>query len=204
MIQHCSNFPRLSFLTYGYVYHDTSGQNHGTSLKNQWFFGKGISTDTPLQDCYGRDSSKKHLVDNWRKHQPGNFCFVHRQQGPCLSVYVDDIKMASKEDNLEPTWKRLMKHVDLEKPTSFLDHVYLGCTQRECKAKQNLVEENRKCSTRESLQERLKSYLAPRNVVQTRLRGPTLWKDLRRIAWNGTVNWQTQASISCIRSHTLS
>ena len=25
-----------------------------------------------------------------------------------------------------------MKDVDLEEPTSFLDHVYLGCTQREC------------------------------------------------------------------------
>ena len=29
--------------------------------------------------------------------------------------------------------QKLMKHVDLDEPTSFLDHVYLGCTQRECK-----------------------------------------------------------------------
>ena len=26
-----------------------------------------------------------------------------------------------------------MKNVDLDEPTSFLDHVFLGCTQRECK-----------------------------------------------------------------------
>ena len=25
-----------------------------------------------------------------------------------------------------------MKHVDLVEPTTYLDHVYLGCTQREC------------------------------------------------------------------------
>ena len=32
----------------------------------------------------------------------------------------------------EPTWKILMEDVDLGEPTSFLGHVYLGCTQREC------------------------------------------------------------------------
>ena len=38
-----------------------------------------------------------------------------------------------KKRNMAPMWKKLMKHVDLDEPTSFLDHVYLGCTQRECK-----------------------------------------------------------------------
>ena len=32
-----------------------------------------------------------------------------------------------------------MKDVDLEEPTSFLDHVYLGCTQRECKISKDIV-----------------------------------------------------------------
>ena len=40
-------------------------------------------------------------------------------------------------------WKKLMKLVDLGEPTSFLDHVYLGCTQRECKPNENIIEENR-------------------------------------------------------------
>ena len=30
-------------------------------------------------------------------------------------------------------WKKLMKHFDLDEPTSFLHHIYLGCTQSECK-----------------------------------------------------------------------
>ena len=38
-----------------------------------------------------------------------------------------------EENNVEPMWKRLMKQVDLETPTQFLDHVSLECTQRECK-----------------------------------------------------------------------
>ena len=37
-----------------------------------------------------------------------------------------------------------MKNVDLDEPTSFLDHVYLGCTQRECKPNEIIIEENRK------------------------------------------------------------
>ena len=57
---------------------------------------------------------------------------MNRAKGLFLSVYVDDIKMAGKTENMKPTWKILMKDVDLEEPTSFLDHVYLGCTQREC------------------------------------------------------------------------
>ena len=33
--------------------------------------------------------------------------------------------------NIEPTWKIPMKDVDLTEPTTFLYHVYLGCTHRE-------------------------------------------------------------------------
>ena len=52
------------------------------------------------------------------------------KKGLFLSVYVDDIKLAGKKQNLDPMWKVLNKEVDLGEPTSFLDHVYLGCTQK--------------------------------------------------------------------------
>ena len=42
-------------------------------------------------------------------------------------------KLVGRKENLNPMWKKLMKLVDLGEPTSFLDRVYLGCTQRECK-----------------------------------------------------------------------
>ena len=47
-------------------------------------------------------------------------------------MYVDDIKLAGKKQNLDPMWKVFNKEVDLGEPTSFLDHVFLGCTQRQC------------------------------------------------------------------------
>ena len=56
-------------------------------------------------------------------------------------MYVDDIKMAGKKQNLAPMWKKLMKNVDLDEPSSFFDHVSLGCTQRECKPNDNIIEQ---------------------------------------------------------------
>ena len=37
-------------------------------------------------------------------------------------------------------WKVLNKEVDLGEPTSFLDHVYLGCTQRQCEISKDIVD----------------------------------------------------------------
>ena len=45
-------------------------------------------------------------------------------------MYVDDIKLAGKKQNIDPMWKVLNKEVDLGEPTSFFDHENLGCTQR--------------------------------------------------------------------------
>ena len=36
-----------------------------------------------------------------------------------------------------------MKHVDLGEPTSFLHHVYLGYTQRECQISKDIVDNYR-------------------------------------------------------------
>ena len=58
-------------------------------------------------------------------------------------MYVDDIKLAGKKQNLDPMWKVLNKEVDLGEPTSFLDHVYLGCTQRKCEISKDIVDHYR-------------------------------------------------------------
>ena len=66
---------------------------------------------------------------------------VDRKQNLFFCVCVDDIKMIGRTHNLNPLLKKLMKLVDLGEPTSFLDHVYLGWTQRECKTNESIVEE---------------------------------------------------------------
>ena len=62
----------------------------------------------------------------WDKVSNWECLFVHREKGLFLSVYVDDIKLAGKKQNIDPMCKVLKKEVDLGEPTSFLDHVYLG------------------------------------------------------------------------------
>ena len=56
----------------------------------------------------------------------------------------DTKKMAGRKQHLDFMWKKLMKLVELGEPTIFLDHVYLGCTKRECKSNENIVDEDRK------------------------------------------------------------
>ena len=51
--------------------------------------------------------------------------------------------MAGKKQNIDPMWKVLNKEVDLGEPTSFLDHVHLGCTQRQCEVSQDIVDNYR-------------------------------------------------------------
>ena len=59
-------------------------------------------------------------------------------------MYVDDTSLAAKNQNMDPMCKVLMKQVDLGQPTSFFDHVYLGCTQRECTVSKDILGNYRK------------------------------------------------------------
>ena len=83
----------------------------------------------PLAGLLWERQFEKVLLElGWEK-VPNWGCFFQREKGLFSSVYVDDIKLAGKKQNIDPMWKLLNKEVDLGEPTSFLDHVYLGCTQ---------------------------------------------------------------------------
>ena len=90
-----------------------------------------------------RHFEKILLKHGWEKFQIGNVSLYIVTKDFFLSVYVDDIKLAGKKRNLDPMWKLLNKEVDLGEPTSFLDHVYLGCTQRQCEISKNTVDNYR-------------------------------------------------------------
>ena len=81
---------------------------------------------------------KSHWNTIGRKFPNENASWYTVKKGLFLSVYVDDIKLAGKKQNLDPMWKVLNKEVDLGEPTSFLDHVYLGCTQRQCEISKDI------------------------------------------------------------------
>ena len=69
------------------------------------------------------------LKHGWKKIPNWEGLFVHREKGLFLSVYVDDIKLAGKKQNLDPMWKQLNKEADLGEPT------------RQCQIKQRYCEQ---------------------------------------------------------------
>ena len=84
-----------------------------------------------------RQFGKALMEPGWEKLPFGNvYSFTEKI---FLSIYVDDTKMERKKQTLDPMWKKLMKNVDIDEPTSFLDHVYLGCTQRECNPNEKII-----------------------------------------------------------------
>ena len=119
----------------------------GQTLKIQWFFLNEICTGTHLRHSYGKDNWRKFC---WKldgeKYQIWNVCLFIENKDYSYRYPWDDIKMAGKKQNMAPMWKKLGKNVDLDEPTSFLDHVFLGCIQRECKSNESMFEEHKSCS----------------------------------------------------------
>ena len=101
-------------------------------------------------------------------------------------MYVDDIKLAGKKQNMDPMWKVLNKEVDLGEPTSFLDHVYLGCTQRQCEISKDIVDNYRTMFESRNSAGGTEKLPYSENLVF--LRGPTIWKVMRRNVWSDIVS----------------
>ena len=163
MHQRYRKFQSQNVLIFGCVYHSKNGQNHGPIWKIQSFLLNGICTVILWQDsCWERQFEKILLKHGWEKIPNWECLFVHREKGLFLSVYVDDIKLAGKKHNIDPMWKVLHKEGDLGEPTSFLDHVYLGCTQRQCEISKDVVENYRdKFESRNLVQEDMTKETLP-------------------------------------------
>ena len=101
-------------------------------------------------------------------------------------------KKVGMNQNVAPMW-RMIKNVDVDEPTSCLDHVYLGCSQRECKPNET-IEQYKK-----TFESRLKSYQVGKNLTRKEQRGPATWRDMLNNAWSGRLNWQTRKWSNCAK-----
>ena len=137
-----------------------------------------------------RQFEKILLKHGWEKVSSWECLFVHREKGLFLSVYVDDIKLAGKKQNINPMWKLLIKEVDLGEPTSFFDHVYLGCTQRQCQTRKHTVDIYRTMFESRISAGATGNYQAWK--IRIFVRGPTTWKVMPRSVWNDIANWRTK------------
>ena len=91
--------------------------------------------------------------------------------------------MAGQKHNMAPIQKKPMKDVDLDEPTSFVDHVYLGCTQRECEPNEGILQNTETCASHVFPLEQPKHDQNETKIKQVQQHGPTTWRDTPKSAW---------------------
>ena len=101
-------------------------------------------------------------------------------------MYVDDIKLVGKKQNIDPMWKVLNKAVDLGEPASFLDHVFLGCIQRQCEISKDVVDNYR------TMFESRISAGATENYHARKISWSHDVEGHAKIVWNDIVSWRTK------------
>ena len=68
---------------FGFVYHDTNGQNHGPVWKTQWFLSKGICTVILWQDYYGKGNLKSSTGTRFGKSSKIGNVYLSTEQEDC-------------------------------------------------------------------------------------------------------------------------
>ena len=95
--------PNRNVQEFGFVYHDKNGLNHGPVWKTQSFLLSEICTVILWQDYYGKGNLRKSYQNMVGRSFPiGNAYSYTMKNGLFLSVYVDDIKLAGKKQNIDP------------------------------------------------------------------------------------------------------
>ena len=93
------------------------------------------------------------MKHGWEKIPNWECLFVDREKGLFLSVYVDDIKLTGKRQNLEPMWKVLNKEDYFENQhLSWIMYTWAALNDNAKKAK-ILWTITEPCSNREFLRE---------------------------------------------------
>ena len=135
-----------------------------TNFKNQWFFGTDICLDGLLCE---RQFEKVFLENGWGKHQPGNVCLCMVSKVHFCPCTWMTSKWQGRSRLRNRCGKILMREVDLEKPTQFLDQVNLDVLN--VKASRTMISSTSadRCSSHEFPQEQLKNCQVLGTRVQT-------------------------------------
>ena len=90
MLQNYWKFQNRSVQTFGFVYHDTNGLNHGPFWKIQSFLLKGICTVILWQDFNGKANLRKILLKyGWREgFQLGMLIRTVKKDYSCLCMWM--------------------------------------------------------------------------------------------------------------------
>ena len=112
--------------------------------------------------------------------------------------------MTGKKKITDPMRKLQIKDVALGEPTSFPDHAYSACTQRECQMSKDIVDNYRSMFESKISARAMENWQKqkPRcNLIPERyLHGPTIWKVMHRNAWKDVANLPIKQLSNCTKS----
>ena len=118
--KHPKKIPSESVQIYGYVFHDTSGQNLGQTLKTQCFLLNEICTDIHLLASFWEDGSWKFYWDvDRKKYQIGNVCVCIESRDYSFP-HTWMTKKDRRQQNMDPMWKNGSNLSILESQHPFL------------------------------------------------------------------------------------
>ena len=192
MLHRYCKFQSQNVRLFGYVYQNTNGLHHGPAWKTQLFLLKGICTVILWQDYYGKGNLRKSYWSMLGESSKLGMSLCTSWKRIVLICVCEWHTIGWKDTNIHPMWKELMKEIDLGEPTSFLDHVHLGCTQRECHISKDIVDNYQNMFESRISVGAVESYLILRNLAQTFLHGPLICKVMQRNARNDIANWRTE------------
>ena len=129
------------------IYLDMSTETQMAKIMVQYGSPSCSSWTKSVRSSFGRNiAGNGNSRKCFSKYCLGKFphAFVNRGKRRFLSVHVDD-KNGRKEtkSGCNAMWKALLRDVDLGELSSFLDHVYFGCTHRECQDSKGVVDNYR-------------------------------------------------------------
>ena len=155
-----------------------------SSIKTQFFLNE-ICTVILWQHCHDKGNLRNSYWNTFGRRFPIGTAYSNtvKKDYFYLCTWMTS-KLTGKKQNIDPMTKVLNKEVDLRGSTSFLDHVYLGCTQREwCQISKDIVDNYRSLfESRISAVRTEKSFHTLKIFVS--LHGLLIWKVLRRNVWN--------------------
>ena len=162
----------------------TNGLYHGPVWKIQLFLLSEICTVILLAGLLCERQFEKILFKyGWEKVSNLGIAYSYTvKKVYSYLLYVDDIKLTGKKQNIDPMWNVLNKEVDSGEPTSFLDHVYLVCTQRQCEISKDIVDNYRTMFEYRISAGATEKITMARKIFEF-LRGLVIWKDMPRNVW---------------------
>ena len=191
MLQNCWKFPNRNAQTFGFVYHDTNGQNHGPVWKTQSFLLSEICTVILWQDCYGKGKLRKSYWCAVGRRFPIGSAYSYTVNKDCsyLCMWMTSNWLERNKTLIRCGKSSIKKSIWENQDLSLIMYTWDGLKDN-VKLAKILLTVTEPCLNDESQRSELKNYHVRKIFVFPH--GPTIWKVMLRNVWNDIVSWQTR------------